>query len=175
MILIRTVSETEAQNGYLNRTVDTLIRFTTMLHTPSTLQRWRQHLRYIYISLFFSGFYWRFGALVTGQPAGDDEWWRTRNRVASHFIGERSQPLALTLASARVKTKTKTKQKGQGEESRFGLTLPPTKAVASLSAPSVRSRPYLSPALCLCLCPVFLMWCLCVEVFFLLIPTLCPP
>ena len=29
MILIRTVSETEAQNGYLNRTVDTLIRFTT--------------------------------------------------------------------------------------------------------------------------------------------------
>ena len=28
MILIRTVSETEAQNGYLNRTVDTLIRFT---------------------------------------------------------------------------------------------------------------------------------------------------
>ena len=33
MILIRTVSETEDQNGYLNRTVDTLIRFTTSRHT----------------------------------------------------------------------------------------------------------------------------------------------
>ena len=37
MILIRTVSETEAQNGYLNRTVDTLFRFTTSeLHNRVT-------------------------------------------------------------------------------------------------------------------------------------------
>ena len=127
MILIRTVSETEAQNGYLNRTVDTLIRFTTMLHTPSTLQRWRQHLRYIYIyrssSLAFIGvsaLWWRGSQLATMNDDVPETKWRTRNRVASHFIGERSQPLALTLASARVKTKTKTKQKGQGEESRFG-------------------------------------------------------
>ena len=69
MILIRIVSETEAQNGYLNRTVDTLIRFTTHTLNSSTMAAASK----IYISLFFSGFYWRFGTLVTGQPAGDDE------------------------------------------------------------------------------------------------------
>ena len=67
------------------------------------------------------GSQWRGSQLATMNDDVPETKWRTRNRVASHFIGERSQPLALTLASARVKTKTKTKQKGQGEESRFGL------------------------------------------------------